>query len=152
MGRTRIGIAVGILSVTAVIAATGALAATPQEIYRDYADNGRLDGKYAPADLDNALKSAAVQQYSPAEGGLKPAVEEEQKETPSVSTSGGTAGGASGGTTGGTAGGQASSGTPPVQASGGLPFTGLDLGLIAVGAFGLIMLGAALRRVARQRA
>ncbi len=156
MGRTRIGIAVGILSVAAVIAATGALAATPQEIYRDYADNGRLDGKYAPADLDNALKSAAVQQYSPAEGGLKPAVEEEQKETPSVSTSGGTAGGtsggASGGTTGGTAGGQASSGTPPVQASGGLPFTGLDLGLIAVGAFGLIMLGAALRRVARQRA
>lgn len=152
MGRTRIGIAVGILSVAAVIAATGALAATPQEIYRDYADNGRLDGKYAPADLDNALKSAAVQQYSPAEGGLKPAVEEEQKETPSVSTSGGTSGGASGGTTGGTAGGQASSGTPPVQASGGLPFTGLDLGLIAVGAFGLIMLGAALRRVARQRA
>lgn len=152
MGRTRIGIAVGILSVAAVIAATGALAATPQEIYRDYADNGRLDGKYAPADLDNALKSAAVQQYSPAEGGLKPAVEEEQKETPSVSTSGGTAGGTSGGTTGGTAGGQASSGTPPVQASGGLPFTGLDLGLIAVGAFGLIMLGAALRRVARQRA
>ena len=59
MGRTRIGIAVGILSVTAVIAATGALAATPQEIYRDYADNGRLDGKYAPADLDNALRSAA---------------------------------------------------------------------------------------------
>ena len=152
MGRTRIGIAVGILSVTAVIAATGALAATPQEIYRDYADNGRLDGKYASADLDNALRSAAVQQYSPAEGGLKPAVEEEQKETPSVSTSGGTAGGASGGTTGGTAGGQASSGTPPVRASGGLPFTGLDLGLIAVGAFGLIMLGAALRRVARQRA
>ena len=57
MGRTRIGIAVGILSVTAVIAATGALAATPQEIYRDYADNGRLDGKYAPADLDNALRA-----------------------------------------------------------------------------------------------
>ena len=151
MGRTRIGIAVGILSVTAVIAATGALAATPQEIYRDYADNGRLDGKYA-LPISTMRSGAQRRQYSPAEGGLKPAVEEEQKETPSVSTSGGTAGGASGGTTGGTAGGQASSGTPPVRPSGGLPFTGLDLGLIAVGAFGLIMLGAALRRVARQRA
>jgi hypothetical protein len=132
--------------------ASGVLAATPQQIYKDYADNGRLDGKYAPADLDNALKSAAVQQYSPAEGGLKPAVEEEQKETPVENTGGGTSGGTTGGPTGGTAGGQASSGASPVQSSGGLPFTGLDLGLIAVGAFGLIMLGAALRRVARQRA
>ena len=150
---TRIGVALGILSVAAAIAATGAFAATPQDIYRDYADNGRLDGAYSAADLERTLKDAAVQQYGqPATGGLKPAIEEEQNEAPSVSTSGGTAGGTSGGTTGGTAGGQASSGTPPVQSSGGLPFTGLDLGLIAVGAFGLIFLGAALRRVARQRA
>ncbi len=150
---TRIGVALGILSVAAAIAATGAFAATPQDIYRDYADNGRLDGAYSPADLERTLKDAAVQQYGqPATGGLKPAIEEEQNETTSAGTSAGTSGGTSGGTTGGTAGGQASSGTPPVQASGGLPFTGLDLGLIAVGAFGLIFLGAALRRVARQRA
>ena len=149
----RIGVALGILSVAAVIAATGAFAATPQDIYRDYADNGRLDGTYSAADLERTLKDAAVQQYGqPATGGLKPAIEEEQNETPSAGTRAGTSGGTSGGTTGGTAGGQASSGTPPVQASGGLPFTGLDLGLIAVGAFGLIFLGAALRRVARQRA
>lgn len=152
MGFTRIGIAVVFLSAVALSVASGVLAATPQEIYRDYADNGRLDGKYAPADLEEALKSAAVQQYSPAGGGLKPAVEEEQNETPSVSAGSGGSSGGSGGTTGGTAGGQASSGTPPVQSSGGLPFTGLDLGLIAAGAFGLILFGAALRRVARQRA
>ena len=152
MGRTRVGIVVAVVSAVALTVASGVLAATPQQIYKDYADNGRLDGKYAPADLDNALKSAAVQQYSPAEGGLKPAVEEEQKETPVENTGGGTSGGTTGGPTGGTAGGQASSGASPVQSSGGLPFTGLDLGLIAVGAFGLIMLGAALRRVARQRA
>jgi hypothetical protein len=146
MGRTRMGVAVVFLSAAAVIAASGALAATPQEIYRDYADNGRLDGKYTPADLQAALKSAAVQQYgSPGNEGLPPAVEEEIDD----STSGGTSGGT---TTGGSAGGQASSGTPPVQASGGLPFTGLDLGLIAAGALGLILLGTALRRVAKQRA
>jgi hypothetical protein len=146
MGRTRMGVAVVFLSAAAVIAASGALAATPQEIYRDYADNGRLDGKYTPADLEAALKSAAVQQYgSPGNEGLPPAVEEEIDD----STSGGTSGGT---TAGGSAGGQASSGTPPVQASGGLPFTGLDLGLIAAGALGLILLGTALRRVAKQRA
>jgi hypothetical protein len=150
MGQgTRIGVVLGILSVAAVLAATGAFAATPQDIYRDYADNGRLDGTYSPADLERTLKDAAVQQYGqPATGGLKPAIEEEQNET----TIAGTAGGTSGGTSGGTAAGNAASGTPPVQSSGGLPFTGLDLGLIAVGAFGLIFLGAALRRVARQRA
>jgi hypothetical protein len=150
MGQgTRIGVVLGILSVAAVLAATGAFAATPQDIYRDYADNGRLDGTYSLADLERTLKDAAVQQYGqPATGGLKPAIEEEQNET----TVAGTAGGTSGGTSGGTAAGNAASGTPPVQSSGGLPFTGLDLGLIAVGAFGLIFLGAALWRVARQRA
>ena len=50
------------------------------------------------------------------------------------------------------AGGTAGGGTSPVQSSGGLPFTGLDLSLIAAGALGLILLGAALRRAARQRA
>jgi hypothetical protein len=146
MGRTRMGVALVFLSAAAVIAASGALAATPQEIYRDYADNGRLDGKYTPADLRLALKSAAVQQYgSSGSEGLPPAVEGEIDD----STSGGTSGGT---TAGGSAGGQASSGTPPVQASGGLPFTGLDLGLIAAGALGLILLGTALRRVAKQRA
>jgi hypothetical protein len=125
------------LSLGALIAASGAFAATPQEIYRDYADNGRLDGTYSPADLQRALKNAAVEQYGkPTTGGLKPAVEEET----------------GGSTAGGTAGGQASEGASPVQSSGGLPFTGLDLTLIVLGALGLIMLGAALRRVAKQRA
>ena len=164
MGRTRVGVAVMFVSAAAVIAASGALAATPQEIYRDYADNGRLDGKYPAGDLEAALKNATVQAYpGPGTSGLKPAVEEESDQ-PTASggtsggtssggtTTGGTAGGTAGSTVGGTAGGQASSGTAPVQASGGLPFTGLDLGLIAAGALGLILLGTALRRVARQRA
>jgi hypothetical protein len=148
MGRSRIKAALFVLSAAALIAAPGAFSATPQEIYSDYADNGRLDGAYTPADLERALKNAAVQQYGkPGTGGLKPAVEEEIDSTP-----GGTSNGSTGGSAGGIAGGQAGGGTSPVASSGGLPFTGLDLSLIAAGALGLILLGAALRRVARQRA
>jgi hypothetical protein len=163
MGRNRIEVALLTLFAAALIAASGAFAATPQEIYSDYADNGKLDKAYTPADLDRALKNAAVQAYGkPSSGGLGPAVEE-GKDNPSGggaggSSGGGTAGGASGGGTagglsgGGTAGAQSGEGTSPVQSSGGLPFTGLDLSLIAAGALGLILLGAALRRVARQKA
>ena len=140
MGRSRMKAVLVMLSAAALIAASGALSATPQEIYSDYADNGRLDNAYTPADLERALENAAVQAYGkPGTGGLKPAVEEEIDSTP-------------GGTSGGNAGGQASGGTAPVQSSGGLPFTGVDLSLIAAGALGLILFGAALRRVARHRA
>jgi hypothetical protein len=148
MGRSRMKAALVVLFAAALVAAPGALSATPQEIYSDYADNGRLDNAYTPADLERALMNAAVQAYGkPGTGGLKPAVEEEIDSTP-----GGTNGGTNGGTAGGTAGEQAGGGTSPVQSSGGLPFTGLDLSLIAAGALGLILLGAALRRAARQRA
>jgi hypothetical protein len=157
MGRSRITGLLFILSAAALIAAPGGFSATPQEIYSDYADNGRLDNTYTPADLERVLKNAAVQQYgTPGTGGLKPAVEEEIDDSTSGGTTAGaapgTTGGTSGGTLGGTAGGQTGGGTSPVQSSGGLPFTGLDLSLIAAGALGLILLGAALRRVARQKA
>jgi hypothetical protein len=162
MGRNRIEVAFLTLFAAALIAASGAFAATPQEIYSDYADNGKLDKAYTPADLDRALKNAAVQAYGkPSSGGLGPAVEE-GKDNPSGgaggSSGGGTTGGApGGGTAGGLSGGgiegaQSGEGTSPAQSSGGLPFTGLDLSLIAAGALGLILLGAALRRVARQKA
>ena len=40
-----------------------ALAATPQQIYRDYATNGRLTQSYSRSDLQQALRSAALQGY-----------------------------------------------------------------------------------------
>jgi hypothetical protein len=80
-------------------------------------------------------------------------VEEEIDNPPPPATTPGAAGGPpTGSTPGGTSGGETGGGTDPVQASGGLPFTGLDLSLIAAGALGLILLGAALRRAARQKA
>ena len=39
----------------------------------------------------------------------------------------------------------------PPNVQGGLPFTGLDLSLMAVGALILLMVGASLRRYARRR-
>jgi len=138
MGRMNAKAAVVVLSAAALIAAPGALAASPQTIYRDYADNGRLDGNYSKQDLQRALQNAAVQAYgSGGQTGMKPAVE-------------GQANGGSSPTTGtdGAAGGTAPN---AVKVSGGLPFTGLDLSLIVVGAFGLVLLGGALRRFGRQR-
>lgn len=40
-----------------------ALAATPQQIYNDYDDNGVLDGTYTDAELIAYLNSAYVHQY-----------------------------------------------------------------------------------------
>lgn len=37
-----------------------AAAATPQDIYRDLADNGRLDRHYSRADINRALHSASL--------------------------------------------------------------------------------------------
>lgn len=41
-----------------------ALAATPQDILDDYADNGKLDGKYTDAELQAFLDDATIQQYA----------------------------------------------------------------------------------------
>jgi hypothetical protein len=131
MSRIKIKAAVVSLSAAALVAAPGALAASPQQIYRDYQDNGRLDGTYTRSDLVRALNNAVVQGYgSNNQKGLKPAVEKQ------VNKSSG------------------ASGTSPAAvkvSGGGLPFTGLDLSLMVVGALGLVLLGGALRRVARQR-
>lgn len=95
-----------------------AAASTPTQIYRDYADNGRLDRQYSRVDLDRALKDAVLQGYGEqnVQAGLQHSI---------------AVAGASGG--------------------GGLPFTGLDLTLMIVGGTALLLTGAGLRRLARER-
>jgi hypothetical protein len=99
--------------------ASTALAATPRQIYNDYATHGRLTHHYSKADLQRALQSTMLKGYSHGHGpGLKTQV------------------------------------TAKVQSPtthGGLPFTGMDLGLITFGAVVLLMFGATLRRFARAR-
>jgi hypothetical protein len=140
MSRTKSLTAVVLLSAAALISAPGVLAASPQQIYNDYADNGRLDGTYSQQDLEKALNNAVVQAYGKgSQGGLKPAVEKQQNNNNNKSNNNNSS----------NAGGNA--GAAVVKSGGGLPFTGLDLSLMLIGAIGLVMLGAAFRRVARQR-
>jgi hypothetical protein len=95
-----------------------AFGATPQQIYKDYADNGRLDQQYSKADLQRALKSAALQGY------------------PRVGVQGAV---------------QQALGAQAVKTRGGLPFTGLDLTLLAAGGAILLAAGALLRKFGKAR-
>ena len=42
------------------------MAASPQDVYNDYADNAKLDGTYTAAELDAYLNDATVEQYGSA--------------------------------------------------------------------------------------
>jgi hypothetical protein len=109
----------------AALLAPGANAATPSQIYKDYADNGRLDQHYSKSDLQRALNNTLVQGYKGQNsGGLKSEVKEKSK--------------------GGVAAAPATRST--------LPFTGVDLALMFAGGLGLLLLGAGLRRIARSKA
>lgn len=112
------------LLAAALLAAPAAQAATPGQIYKDYADNGRLDRNYSSADIKRALNDALVQGYG----------------RPGVIS------GLQGEATG--------HGTAPIAAtrsSGLLPFTGLDLALFFVCGAALVLFGVSLRRVARRK-
>jgi hypothetical protein len=46
---------VGVVTAVVLLGTGTASAATPQQIYGDLADNGRLDGKYTRAEIERAL-------------------------------------------------------------------------------------------------
>ena len=58
MRRGRIITAVTALAGAAVVGVPGAFAATPQQIIKDYRDNGRLDRQYSKADLVSRVRRA----------------------------------------------------------------------------------------------
>jgi hypothetical protein len=57
-----------LIAITALILVLGlsgvALAATPQDIFDDWLDNGQLDGKYTDAELQAYLDDALIDQYN----------------------------------------------------------------------------------------
>jgi hypothetical protein len=125
MRRGRVIVSVLAVSVGLMLT-PGAFGASPQQIYRDLADNGRLDKQYSKADLQHALKDAVFQGYGP------------QKQ------------GELGAAAGRSSKGQGPSALGATTKKGGLPFTGLDLALIVIGGVGLLLLGLGLRRVGRR--
>jgi opacity protein-like surface antigen len=128
MTRLRIVSALALLALMVVSAAT---AASPSEIYADYADNGRLDRTYSDSDLRNALNDAAVQGYGKptVTPGMRGEIEEQLGE---VNT--------------------AAQDVDTVGRTSTLPFTGVDLALLTVGAGFLLLLGLGFRRLGRPRA
>lgn len=126
MNRGRIVTAALATLVVAAFAVPAALAATPREIFADFADNGRLDGQYSTADLERALQDTEAQGYPGA--GTEPsraAIQERIGE-------------------------RAGDDVDVVGQSGGtLPFTGLDLALLTAGAGALLLLGWGFRRLGR---
>src|SRR5688572_8226022 len=58
-GHRRL-VAVGAAATLALLGGGTAFAATPQEIYRDLADNGRLDGRYTRAEVERAFNLPPV--------------------------------------------------------------------------------------------
>ena len=107
----------------ALLLAASAGAATPQQIYRDLADNGRLDQTYSRADIERAFGSnPSIPAYAKPERALSGA------QAPTVQPV-----------------------TPTASADDGhsLPFTGLDAALFAAVGAPLLLLGAGMRRYVR---
>jgi hypothetical protein len=117
MRRYLVGVASGCV-VLALALAPAALGATPQQIYRDYTQHGRLTQHYSRADLNRALRDAALQGYPRV--GVQGAIEQ-------------------------------ALGAQAVKSRGGLPFTGLDLALMAAGGALLLVAGTGLRALGRAK-
>jgi hypothetical protein len=116
--------ALGLILVTCALALTsGASAATPQQIYRDLADNGRLDRKYSRADVNRALRNPSIPGYAqPERVGRSP----QAFNAPAAEPSGGD--------------------------GGALPFSGLDLALFGAIGGPLLLIGGSMRHLASTKA
>ncbi len=106
----------------ALLLTASAGAATPQQIYRDLADNGRLDRKYSRADIDRAFNNPTLPAYA------RP---EQVPRSPQARTA------------------PAVVPTKSVDDGRSLPFTGLDAALFGAVGGPLLLLGAGMRRFAR---
>jgi hypothetical protein len=112
-------------AIVVLLAAGSAVAATPQQIYRDLADNGQLDRTYSRADLERAFGgNPSIPSY------VRPV---RQPRTPQVSRAPAPAAAADSG-------------------RGSLPFTGLDAALFGLVGGPLLLVGASMRRFVRVHA
>ena len=128
-------LATGAVALVALLACSVAIAASPRQIYADFADNGRLDATYSQADLQAALQNSTLGGYE--ESGTVGRMKTEIKRTVNKVSAGAPAG--------------AQDSLRTTGSAGALPFTGFDLALIVGGAMFLLAVGGGLRRVARAR-
>jgi hypothetical protein len=124
-------VATTVVALVGLVVSSAALAASPRQIYADFADNGRFDATYSAADLRAAAQNASLGGYE--DQGTVGRMQAEIKRQVGA---------------GGPAGAQES-----LRTTGGgvLPFTGFDLALIVGGALFLLVIGGGLRRISRAR-
>jgi hypothetical protein len=107
-----------IVVASSVLAFAGpATAASPQVIYEDLADNGKLDGQYSDADIARAL---TLERVVRTDAGLP-----EPKRRPAAARP---------------------SAEPTSAPDRRIPFTGLDVALLTLGGGPLLLIGLGLRR------
>jgi hypothetical protein len=135
------------VAAVALLVGSAALAASPRQIYADFADNGRLDAQYSQADLQAVLKNATLGGYEDAGTVGRMKTEIKRKAATGAPAAGAPAAGSP--AAGAPAGTQDS--LRATGSAGALPFTGFDLALIVGGALFLLVVGGGLRRVARAR-
>ena len=120
MARNRRLVAVAAASLLALLCAGTAFAATPQKIYRDLADNGKLDGRYTRAQIERAF-NLPLTVGTDARATRKPIRVPQTNEA-----------------------------APAQQATGKtdrrIPFSALDAALLVAGGGPLLLIGAGLRR------
>lgn len=104
--------------VLALVGAGSALAVPPQRIYKDLADNGRLDARYKRADIERAFDLQQVVKTDRSAPAQAP-VRRPEAVAPT---------------------------SDEKRSAGRLPFTGLDLALLTVGGGPLLLIGIRLRR------
>ena len=119
MSRYRRLVAVAAASLLALTCAGPAFAATPQKIYRDLADNGKLDGRYTRADIERAFDLPPVV-ATDAQLPRKPIRVAPTSEAAPPRATG--------------------------QADRRIPFSALDAALLVAGGGPLLLIGAGLRR------
>ena len=115
------GVVAVLAGVCLLMFAGSASAATPQRIYRDLADNGRLDHHYSKQDINRALHMPSLQRYELDTSRSRPVP------TPLTTSS------------------------SPEKAPRAIPFTGVDLALFGGVGGPLLILGAGLGRLVRVR-
>jgi hypothetical protein len=120
-GHRRL-IAVGAAATLALLGGGTAFAATPQEIYRDLADNGRLDGRYTRAEVERAFN-------------LPPVVGTDKREPTARKPIAVPAAGEA-----------APTSRASKRSDRRVPFSALDVALLVAGGGPLLLIGAGLRR------
>lgn len=120
-GHRRLA-AVGAVATLALVGAGSAFAATPQKIYRDLADNGRLDGKYTRVEIERAFNLPQALRTD-----AQPAAPRKPIAVPSASEA-------------------AQSPRATRRSARRVPFSALDAALLVAGGGPLLLIGAGLRR------